>query len=601
MNFNDAQANSPMPPILFALCLLFAAPLAHASAAVTPADPAKVIRVALDAPDDGFDMVRTANAYSGLISEAIYEPLLTYDYLARPAKLIAQTAVAMPEMTDGGKTYTFRVKKGIYFAPDDVFKGKPRELIAADYAYTIKRLLDPKNRSPSANFIEGKVVGLDALAAAAKQGGSFDYDAPVAGLQVLDRYTLRITLNAPDTNFLYVMAYGAFAAVAREVIETHGAQSGRHPVGTGPYMLQQYVPASKIVLVANPVYRGFVWDFKAADDPYDQQLVREMQGKKMPQIGRVELSYVEEEQSRWLAFQNGQFDLDKLPQLVAPSVLDGEKLRPEYAAKGLRLFRAVAPEVTYTMFNFLDPVTGGYGKEKIALRRAIAMVYSVQDEIKQVRKGQATRVHMLVPVGVGGHDPSYRSSIAYDPALANKLLDRFGYQRGADGFRTMPDGSPLLLKITSEPGATSKTFAEIWQRGLDQIGIKADFPISSFADNVKAATECKLMMWGGAWSADFPEGENFLQLLYGPNARQGNHGCYQSAVYDAMYKKAIALPPGPERNQLYIQMSRQMEADTAWSLHVSRVRNWLVRPWVKGFKKHPILSADWQYLDIEKH
>jgi ABC-type transport system substrate-binding protein len=580
------------------VAMMLVAGVAHAA---SPADPSKVVRMAFEAADDGFDMVRTVNYYSGWISEAIYETLLTYDYLARPAKLVPKTAEAMPEIADGGKTYTFHIRKGIYFTPDPAFKGVKRELTATDYAYSFKRLLDPQNRSPAANFLEGKILGLDELAKKAKQTGRFDYDAPVAGLETPDRYTLRVRLAAPDYNFLYVVAYGSLGAVAREVIEAYGAQSGQHPVGTGPYMLSKYVPRSKIILVANPDYRGFTWDFQSSGDAWDEQLIKDMRGKQMPQVGRVEVSIIEEEQSRWLAFQDKQLDVDKLPQVAAPTVLDKGKLKPEYAADGLRLFRLVEPEVTYTFFNFRDPVVGGFSKEKIALRRAVTMAYSVQDEIAQLRMGQATKSEMLVPDGVVGHDPKYRSSIAYDIPLANKLLDHFGYKRGADGFRTLPDGQPLMLRITNEPNASSKVVAEIWKRGLDQIGIRADYPVSNFADNLKAATECKLMMWGGAWHADYPDGENFLQLLYGPNAGQGNNGCYQSPAYDELYKKAIALPPGPERNQIYSQMSRQMEADTAWSLHVSRVRNWLVRPWVKGFKKHPILHSDWQYMDVEKH
>ena len=580
--------------------LLFALLFAGGAHAASLADPSKVVRTVFEASDDGFDMVRTQNYYSGWVADAIFETLLTYDYLARPAKLVPNTAEAMPTVSDGGKTYTFRIKPGIYFTPDPAFKGQRRELTAHDYIYAIKRLMDPANRSPSAGFVDGKIVGLDALAAVAKKGGRFDYDAPVTGLQAPDRYTLRIRLNAADTNFPFVLAYGGLAAVAREVIEAYGTQSGQHPVGTGPYLLKQYVPRSKIVLEANPDYRGFIWDFKPSGDPEDAQIVKDMQGKRMPQVGRVEISIVEEEQSRWLAFQEGKIDFDKLPQLAAPEVLDGDRLKPEFAAQSLRLVRMIEPEVTYTVFNFRDPVTGGFSREKVALRRAIAMAYSVDDEIALLRRGQASRAHMIVPAGVAGHDPAYRSSIAYEPALANRLLDRFGYQRGADGYRSLTDGKPLLLKIHTEASASSKVVSEIWKRGLDRIGLRAEFIVSNFADNVKAATECKLMMWGGAWHADFPEGENFVQLLYGPNAGRGNHGCYQSPAYDALYRKAVALPPGEARNQLYGQMSRQMEADTAWSLHVSRVRNWLVRPWVLGFKKHPILQSDWQYIDLQK-
>lgn len=564
------------------------------------ADPEKVIHTVFEASDDGFDIVRTQNYYSGWVADAIFETLLTYDYLARPAKLVPKTAETMPEISADGKTLTFKIRKNIFFTPDPAFGGKRRELTAEDYVYSIKRLVDPKNRSPSANFVTGKIVGLDELAAKAKKKGHFNYDAHVEGLYAPDRYTLRIQLVKPDSNFLHVLAYGGLAATAREVIEAYGTESRVHPVGTGPYMLKKYVPRSKTVLVANPDYRGFVWNFESSGDPGDQEIVRDMKGKQMPQVGRIEISIVEEEQSRWLTFQEGNIAFDKLPQIAAPLVLDGDRLKPEYQAQKLRLYRMIEPELTYTIFNFQDPLIGGSSKEKIALRRAIAMSYSVDDEIALLRNGQAIKAEMIVPVGVVGHDPAYRSSIAYDPELASRLLDHFGYKRQVDGYRTMPDGSPLVLKIRTEASASSKIVSEIWKRGLDRIGIRVQFDVSNFADNVKDATECRLMMWGSAWHADYPEGENFLQLLYGPNAGQGNHSCYQSPAFDALYQEAMSLPPGPKRNAIYAAMNRQMEADTAWSVHVSRVRNWLVRPWVKGFKKHPILQSDWQYLDVEK-
>ena len=569
-----------------------------AAMAVNPADPNKVLRTAFRASDDGFDMARTTNYYSGWIADTIFETLVNYDYMARPVKLVGNAAEAVPQAENDGKSYTFHIRKGRYFSPDPAFKGVRRELTAKDFEYTIKRIIDPQNRAPSVGFIEGKIVGLDALAKAAQTTGKFDYDAKVAGLQVLDRYTLKITLNHPEQNFLYFMAYNSFAAVAREVIETYGLQSARHPVGTGPYMLQQYVPRSKIVLVPNPEFPGFVWNF-APSEPGDDKIVASMKGKKMPQIGRIEVSIIDEEQPRWLAFQDKQLDIDTLPQTVAPLVLDGGKLKPEFADKGLQLMRVTEPEITYTMFSMRDPVVGGYTPEKIALRRAIAMAYSVADEIRQLRKGQAIKAQMVVPGGMLGHDPSYRSSIAYDIGLANKLLDHFGYKRGPDGIRTLPDGKPLVLQIRRESDSTSTIFAEIWKRGLDQIGIAAKHEVGSFADNLKEARECKLMMWGGAWLPDIPDGENFLQLLYGKNANRGNYSCYESAKFDALYEKAVKLPAGPERYELYRQMNRQMEADTPWSLHISRIYNWVAWPWVKGFKKHPVLHSTWQYMDIE--
>ena len=577
--------------------------LAHRGvlAASTSADPAKVIHMAFDAGDDGFDMVHTQSLYSGYVAEEIFETLLTYDYLASPARLVPKTAEAMPEVTDNGTTYTFRVKKGIYFSDDPAFNGKPRELTAADYAYAFKRLLDPANRSPSAGFLDGKIVGMSELVAAAKKTGHLDYDARVTGLTTPDRYTLRIKLTARDYNFPYVIAYSALAGVAREVIDRYGTETGQHPVGTGAYMLATYVPRSKIVLVANPLYRGFVWDFAPSSDPLDQTLVRDMKGKHMPQVGRIEISVIEEQQSRWLAFQDKQTDIDTLPQLAARMALDGDHLKPEFAAQGIRLQRLVDPGVTYTFFNMRDPLVGGNSLEKNALRRAIAMAYNTKEEIAIVRHGQAAIAQMIIPPGVVGYDPSYRSSIAYDPDLANKLLDHFNYRRGADGYRNLPDGKSLTLKITREANATSQEIAELWKHDLDRIGVRASSPTSNFSDNLKAANNCELMMWGGAWTADFPEGENFLQLLYGPNANRGNNGCYASPDFDALYQKALALPTGPERMALYTQMNRQMEADTAWILGVTRISNVISRPWVLGFKKHPILHGIWEYLDVVKH
>ena len=580
--------------ILSFFLLFFYAP------AFAQADPDKVIHTIFEASDDGFDMVHTQNYYSGWIADAIFETLLTYDYLARPAKLVPNTAKAMPEISGDGRVLTFQIRENIFFTPDPAFGGKKRELTARDYVYSIMRLVDPANRSPSANFVSGKIVGLDEEVAKAHKSGKFNYDAHVPGLYAPERHTLRIVLTRPDSNFLYVLAYGGLAAVAREVIEKYGTESRVRPVGTGPYMLDRYVPRSRIVLVANPHYRGFVWNFESSGEPHDDEIVREMTGKQMPKIGRVEVSIIEEEQSRWLTFQEGHIAFEKLPQLAAPLVLDGNALRPAYAAQNLRLFRQIDPGITFTMFNFNDPVTGGYGKEKVALRRAIAMSYSVLDEITLLRNNQAVKAEMIIPAGVMGHDPNYRSSIGYDPELASRLLDHFGYVRQADGYRSMPDGSPLTLRIRTEASISSKLMSEIWKRGLDKIGVRVQFEVSNFADNVKDATACRLMMWGSGWHADFPEGENFLQLLYGPNAGQGNHGCYQSSAFDELYRRAMSLPPGPERNALYAKMNRQMEADTAWTLHVSRVRNWLIRPWVKGFKKHPIMPSDWQYIDIER-
>ncbi len=576
-----------------------AAALAIPTASVrAAADPDKVLRVYFVTGETGFDPARISDNNSATVNEAIFERLLTYDYLARPAKLVPMVAEAMPEVTDNGRTYTFRLRKGINFAPDPAFNGKPRELTAEDFVYSFKRFFDPKLRSPYAFMLED-IVGLRELAARAQKSGKFDYDATVDGLQALDRYTLRIRLRNTDYDFAFKIAHTSYSAVAREVIERYADDTMAHPVGTGPYMLKQWVRSSKIVLEANPNYRGFIWDFKSSEPEWDDALIKTMSGKKMPQIGRVEISIMEEPQSVWLAFEGKELDYINLPADFRERALAADdSLLPQIAEQGIQLYRAVDAELTYTAFNFRDPIVGGFSKEKIALRRAIIMAYDQQAEIDVLRKRLAVHDQMPIPPGVVGHDPNYRTVNPFDPEFASKLLDYFGYKKGADGWRTLPDGKPLVLRMATETGSTGRQFDELWQRSMERVGLRIVFDAAKFADNVKAAKACKLMMWGQAWIADFPDGDNFMQLLYGPNTGQSNNGCYESKAFDAFYEKARLLPDSPERNLLYLEMSRQMEVDGAWRLGVSRVRNQLLRPWVKGFKKHPILHAEWQYLDL---
>lgn len=579
---------------LFSTVIVFA-PLGNAK---TPAQADKVLRIAFEAPDDGFDMVKTFNFYSGNVADVIFERLLQYDYLANPVKLVPATAQSMPVIKENGKVYIFKIKPGIYFTADPAFKGQRRELIAEDYVYSVKRILDPKNHSSSYAFIDQKIVGANALVEQAKQTGRFNYDAKIEGIKALDRYTLQFTLTQPDYNFPYILAYSTFGATAREVVDYYKDRLGMHPVGTGPYMLSKYVPRSKIELVANPDYRGFVWNFKSTGTAWDNQLVKEMTGKKMPQIGKVNISIIEEEQSRWLAFQSKQLDFDKLTSSSIPKVLDqNNQLKPAMRQKGIRLYPNKEAEITYTMLNMRDPIIGGNNLDKIALRRAIAMSFNVDEYIRILRKGQAVKAEMLVPAGVNGHNPKYRSSIGYNPSLANKLLDHFGYKKGADGYRNLPNGKALVLKINTESGSSSVMYSELWKKNLDAIGIRADFRVSNFADNLKAATQCQYMIWGGAWHADYPEGENFTQLLYGPNVGRGNQSCYSSSAYDGLYKQAMQQPP-EKRMPYYEKMSRQIEADNPLILQDTRIRNWVIQSHVQGFKTHPIMNSNWQYLDI---
>ena len=568
------------------------------------ADMSKTLRVTFQVAETGFDPTRTSDYYSGMVIEAIYDRLLTYDYLARPSKLVPLAAESLPLITDNGKTYTFKIKKGIYFTPDPAFKGKRRELTAEDYAYSIKRFFDPRNRSPYAFLFEGKIVGLDELGARARKAGRFDYDAKVPGLEVPDRYTLRIHLKEIDYGLSHILAFDLSGAVAREVIELYGEDTSAHPVGSGPYRLKHYARSSKIILEANPGYREKIWDFQPGDDPLDKEITAQMKGKRLPAIGNVEISIMEETQSRWLAFEKGETDLEYQLWDVATTFMTADgKLKPAFLKRGIKLNRTVDPEITYTYFNMLEKIgdqpnpVGGYSLERIALRRAIAMAYKTGERIRILRKGQAVRAEHPIPPGIAGYDPNYVNSIPYDPKTANALLDRFGYKKGADGYRRMPDGKPLVIRFSSTE--RDRPYDELMQRSLDSIAIRLEIHKDRFPELLKLERRCRIMMRNAAWIADYPDGDNFMQLLYGPNTQQSNNACYQSPEFDKLYEKSKTLPDGPERNKLYWAMARRMEADTAWIMNDSRVRNMLMQPRVIGYKRHPALHQEWMYLDLD--
>jgi ABC-type transport system substrate-binding protein len=585
-----------------ALVLFFGLSVLGANAA----EPDKILRITFQAAETGFDPVRVSDYYSGSVIEAIFDPLLTYDYLARPAKLVPNTAEALPGVSADGRTYTFRIRRGIYFADDPAFKGARRELTAQDYAYSFKRFFDPRYRSPYAFIFSGKIAGLDALGEAAKKSGQFDYAAPVAGLQTPDRYTLVIRLNEPDLNFPHVLAFPLTSAVPREAIEAYGEEAPSHPVGTGAFRLKRYVHSSKIVLERNPGYREKIWDFQPGDNARFRSIAERMRGKRIPAIDGVEISIMEETQSRWLAFQRGQTDIEYQLSEVAPTFMtDDGKLKPEFVRRGIRLERSIDPEIIYLFFNMQDKVgdapnpVGGFSKEKIALRRAIAMSYNVDDEIRIIRKGQAVRAHYPIPPGIAGHDPDFRSAIPYDPRAANALLERYGYRKGPDGYRRQPDGRPLVIRYGSSPSERDRQFDELMKRSLDSIGIRLEIQKERFAEMIKLQKECRVMVHHSAWIADYPDGDNFMQLLYGPNTGESNNACYRSKEFDRRYEKSRRLPDGPERDRLYHEMTRIMEVDTAWLLTVSRYRNSLQQPYVIGFTKHPVLHAEWSYIDLD--
>ena len=187
-----------------------------------------------------------------------------------------------------------------------------------------------------------------------------------------------------------------------------------------------------------------------------------MRGKTLAQIGRIEISIIEESRPQILEFMQANLDVLTLGGDDVKRMLVDGKLKPELAAKGVVHLRFNAPSLTFTYFNMEDPIVGGYSNAQVALRRAIAMGFNVDELIRVLFAGNALAANQLLPPGVNGHDDSLPAKSLYDPAGARALLDRFGFKDiDGDGYRETPDGKPLTV--------VRGTLPESWYREVDTL------------------------------------------------------------------------------------------------------------------------------------
>jgi ABC-type transport system substrate-binding protein len=578
-------------------CVLIVHPAARAE---------KVLRWAFQVAETGFDPAQVNDLYSAIIFSHIFDAPLTYDYLALPFKLKPNTAAAMPEVSADGKTWTIRIRPDVYFADDPAFKGKKRELTAQDYVYSLKRHFDPKNKSVQLYLIDKRIVGMDALREAALKGAKFDYDREVEGLRAIDRYTYRVVLKEPKPTFIYDLAYcNLTCAVAREVIEAYPDRTMEHPVGTNAYRLTQWKRSSRMVLERNPNYREHFFSEEAApNDPAAQAIAAKMQGKRLPQVDRVEVYIVEEPQPRWLAFLNGEHDLiERVPAEYVNIAVPGGKLAPNLQKKKIQLDRTQEFDLIFFYFGMTHPVVGGYTPDKVALRRAISLAFDTDEAIRALYRGQALTAQSNVPPQAIGADPDLAGPLAeFNPAKAKALLDVYGYvDRDGDGYREAPDGSKLVLEIATTPDTQGKITDELFHKFLERVGLKTAIRKAKWPEHLRDSRAGKLMMWQLGWISSNPDAETFYELVYGPNKGQSNLSRFDLPQVNALFDKAKVLAPGnPERDQLYRQIDDLLFAYAPLRPMAHRILTGMTQPWVIGYRRNPIKRDFWQFLDIDE-
>jgi ABC-type transport system substrate-binding protein len=595
--------NPKIRALATSLCLVLG--IAHQAHAQATPPAEKVFRYAFPVAETGFDPAQISDLYSAILLANVLDGPYKYDYLARPAKIKPNLAEAMPEVSADFRTWTFRLKKGVLFADDAAFGGKPREAVAQDFVYAVKRFFDPVNKSPNySSWAEEGIIGLEDLRKKAEAGAKFDYDTEVEGLRALDRYTVQVRLKESRPRFLYTLADPVYAGlIAREVIEKYADKTMEHPVGTGPFMLQSWRRSSQMVFVRNPRFREVLFEAEPAPgDARAQALYAQLKGKRLPLVDKVVVSVIDEPQPRWLAFLNDEHDfMERLPQNFVTQAIPNNKLAPNLAKRGVQMAQVPLTDITIFYFRMDDPTVGGYTPDKVALRRAVGLALDSAEEVRLPRRGQAVVAQSFIMPNTASYDPKFRTEMGtFDKARSIALLDMFGYvDKDGDGWRDMPDGSPLVLYLDTLGRSDYRELDEVMKKNLDKVGVKLVLRIGQWPEQLKASRAGKLQMWGFGVSGSSLNSGGLLEYMYGKSVGQQNHSRFQNAKFDELYQKQLLMPDGPERDAVIREANRILAAYMPYKPRVHRIGTDLWQPWTTGYMRHPFAREFWQYMDVD--
>ncbi len=543
----------------------------------------------------GLDPIQANDLYSHRMVAQMYEGLMQYSFLERPYKAEPALADGMPAVSEDGKVYTFKIKKGVRFADDKCFQdGKGREITAEDFIYSWKRLADIKNLSEGWWVFDGRIEGLDEFREYTKSvedATKVDYSRPVAGLKALDRHTLQVNLKKPFPQLLFILCMGFTRVVPKEAVDLYGKEFLNHPVGSGPYMLKSWVKGSKLVLEKNPNFREEYYPTVGEESDKTEGRLADA-GKRVPFIDRINVHIIIEDQPRWLKFMRGDLDVIAPPKDNYDAALPGGRMGPELQKMGIVNFKMPRLDVVYNAFNMEDPVLGLPGGAKaLALRRAISLALDRDKFVELMYNGRALHAKGPIPPGLDGYEPEWDNPYAkHDPERARQILKE-----------AFPDGKIPTLVYEASSGSTARQLAEFIQKNYQNVGIKMEINTNTWPELDKKVRTKRAQIYGMAWQADYPDAENFLMLFYGPNESPGPNGSnYKNPQFDELFAKASTMQPGPERTELYKKLARMVADDAPWSFEVHRLADTLIHPWLKNYKPHDPGHGFFKYYRIDQ-
>ncbi len=575
-----------------ALCLTLALAVPGAQA-----QGQKVLTVARTAPFDSLDPQRQFDITSSAIVSMTYNTLLRYSYLERPYKLQPDLLEQMPQLSADGLIYTLTLRKGIRFHDNACFPGgKGREVMADDVLFSLRRYADARINTKSWFAMEGAVAGLDAYrAATAKAAPDADLAAfDISGLKRIDNYRFSIRLVQPNPLFLYALAMSPTAVLPPEAVRHHKDRLSVNPVGTGPFMLANAERKDVLRLLKNPNYHR-VYPTTGAPGDAERGLLKDA-GRKLPLVDVVEMPLVEEAQPAMLRFLNGEFDRQALDRanFIKMAVLGSEggndgsmRLKEEYAAR-FDLHMTPSLTVFYFAVNMKDPLLGA---NKL-LRQALAHLVDTPGEIKVLLNGRGHAAQSLVPLDLPG---SERDSGArwrgHDVAAAKRLLAEAGYPNGTGLL-------PLTVTFQNTNSAARDRFDFLKARfAAAGVVLKAQF--MDYPTFVKATESSNFQLADYAWNADYPDAENFYQLLHGKNVAPGpNVGSFVNASYDKAYEASRHMANGPQRLAHFRAMNAVLADEVPVFLNHSPLRVSITQKWLRNFKRN-LMQPEFEYIDID--
>lgn len=554
------------------------------------------------------------------VTDLIYPSFYRYHYLKRdPFVLELNIGAEEPKITSvtltvtndkgvaktvQGQQVTFKLRPDLRFSDDPVFPGgKGRNVTAADMEYSFKRLVDPATQCPVASFFEDKVLGWKDYAKGFEKNGKAHYDNKFPGVEAdkNDPYTFRVTLTQPYPQLRFLMAMHFTTPLAREAVEKYGDLFKReHPVGCGQFRMTEYKAKQRIVLEANPNRYKISYPTEGMPSDRPEGLLEDA-GKPLPNSPKIVFNIIKESVTAWNLFQQGYLDRSGVGNANYQQVVSkAGTLSEDMKKRGITLEKAVQTDISYLAFNMSDPVVGGYTPEKRKLRQAISLAVDSEAFIDLFNQGNGKAAQFLIPPGVFGFEPDYKNPYRqYDADLtrAKQLLAEAGYPNGLDA----KTGEKLTINYdNSATTNASRQLVGLVIKQVERLGIKVESRSTRYNVFQEKLDKGNFQFYYYGWVADYPDPENFVFLLYGPNVRPGpNATGYNNPAYNAVFEKMRSLPDGPERLTLIRQLRTIAQEDCPW-IYVNHNEDLAIGyTWLKNVKPHPIANDTSLYTRVD--